>query len=911
MAHDEDSAQDPPAFDSLAGSIVAKTITPAVLSSFQVTITNAIVEAIKTVVAGAINIGAGVIEPIARGIAQGEELAGPAFERLNRLAIEDLLGVSIPPGTLAGRGAGRRVAEDAAIGDAILRAFANHSGPIVPSADPAKRFLSTMVGFSIEGWLEGWITELLGNLVSLGQVDIEKFADLDDILANTLGLGRLSRRIMGPYIDALITTPLEWHVNKVYRPALLTASQLARELGRGRMTREQVYEELARQGYDDTRIEALLSDARRKPSVSDLMFLSREAGLPADTFRGFLRDLGYDADATSLLEQIELTKRYRTILDQSASEAARAYVEGAIDRADLLAILSETHQDPRERELFLRLVDLKRQTASRELTRTDAENAVRRGIWSMIDYRRYLERQGYRSDDITTLELLLRDVLNDRDVAAAARASLEAEKASAAAAKLLTEKARARELETRAKFTAPALGDLRRAALLGLMPVSAFADALRGRNYAPADIELLTRLLEADIDTRAAAEQVRRDRALDADDRSLTLAQLDRALELELLTIAEYEIRLRELGYSDDDRRVLAELARRRLEDRAAAAELRQGAAAALEARGISLAAAERAVKAGVLTLEEYAAELTRQGLNAGAVEILAATLAAELETAAAAARRRAEVAGELEPRGISLGAVEQAILLGVRPFEEYRRVLQEHRYSLVDQRLLEDLLAARLVRVSGARQARQANPAAAGEARLTLAQIERAVKAGVVPLETYRREIAAAGYDDAGARALEELLLLELGEARADEAVRGAVLEQFDGAGVGLEALERQFLAGELAAIGFRAALLAAGVDAADAERLTMRITRLRLLQTDGADLETAIAGELGRRELSLGQWKAAVLSGLRELREYRAFLESEGFAGADADVLTVLLELELENKAAAAGRGANGAGI
>lgn len=905
MAANEDEATQTPAMTELAQAIVFQLMKPGTLRGLEVVGSNTLADWVKMLIAAAIPLGVTLIEPFARGIAEGENLAAPAMARLNALAINDLLGTNISESTMAGPGAGRKVAGDIAIGDAILRSFATAGGAIQPDDAPAKKYLSLMVGYSMEGWLEGWMFQAVTQLFSLGQVNLDKFAELDDILANALGLGRMSSRIIRPYVRTLVETPLQWKVNKTYTPTLLSAAEAARQFFRGRWTREQVNEELGRQGYSTDRIEALLNGQRKTVSASDILYLQRDGGMPRATAELMLKEMGYDAETIVLLFAAEDARRYRAMLEQTANVAGAAYIDGHMTSAELQAYLSEIYPQPEERALFMSLLEAKRIAGRKRLSKADVEDAVKRNILSMIDYRRWAEAEGYDADSIMTLELLLAAEIGDAAEQARRRAEIERQREEAEKKRKEEAEKRRLELEARRAASIPPLADLKKAVIRGVVPIDRYSAQLRALEYPAADISFLVQLLQEDRDAQLEKEEQAAALALLGPQRDLSIGDLTRAVVAELLSPAELMARARDAGYDADEAALLGALAAQQRDDAREAKRRREEAAAAAAKRGLSLAQAERAVLHGIWTLGDYGGWLKSAGFDDFTISILTALLRTTMETQTRAVARAAAIADDVKTRNISLAQIEQAVIRGLRPIDEYRRVLQEGRYSDVDQQLLIDLLTSKILDAGAADAARATIAAASKNRRVSLAQIERAVQLGTVSLDAYRAWLADVGYTGIDAEILIDATVSDLRRVRADEELHTALLDKVGARAGDVVELERQVIAGDESPAAYVALLRALRVADADVDRL---VARLQLLAADDADaraLAEIADNTLTTRGLSMAQWAEAVRAQLRTLDDYAAFLTTQGFDAADVQILTTLLAGDLDRAAAKQPRG------
>src|SRR5204862_1854622 len=123
------------------------------------------------------------------------------------------------------------------------------------------------------------------------------------------GFGRLTRRVLSPFVDTLVQTPAEWAINKQYRPKLLGSSLLTRRMHAGKLSEDEVREELARQGYATWRIDALINESSKFLNTGDLGFLVRHKLIEYDAAIAHLRDQGYPQYIAETVMELERLSR--------------------------------------------------------------------------------------------------------------------------------------------------------------------------------------------------------------------------------------------------------------------------------------------------------------------------------------------------------------------------------------------------------------------------------------------------------------------------------------------------------------------------------------------------------------------------------------------------------------------------
>jgi hypothetical protein len=837
----------------------------------------------------------------AKVIDQAETARAPEFQRLVNAGISDLFGVDVGVSTergAAGRGSRRAAAKT--VGEAMLTGlFGSFSGAgaqqLQPGSRGAEEYLTTVGTLAIEGWLAGFTAEL----ISLGQ--IETYGQLDDIVAEVLGLGRLTRRVLGPPVSILVETPFEWLLNKTYRPKLLSSSQCARQFARGRWTREQVDEELARQGYSKERIDALLAVDGKYLTDTDLDYLISRGTWTREQGVKHLQEQGWTEQLAGVLLAIAEDRRLDSYRRQYASVAGDSFARGEIDEMQYRRILETSGLPTREQDMN-RLVDgLRREMRVKELSLGQVEDAVKRKILTVQDFRVQALAQGYSFEDAQTLELTLLTEISEAEAAAAERERLDEERAVEKAARLAEAEKRRLEAEARLAVRGLSLAQLERLVRGGLRTIEEYRGFLAGEKFTLADQQALAELLSDEIDERAAAEERRAELAGQLEVRRVSLADLEDAVKRGLRTIAEYRQSLAELGFAEGDRDLLARLLQSDIDDAAAKAEQKRLAEEAAAARGVSLAKIELATRRGLRTVDDYRGALLDQGFAAGDADLLASLLELQIADDDAARLKREEAAETLRPRLISLSDLEAAVRAGIRTVGDYRATLAAQGFTAADQDTLARLLEYEIEQDRLAQQVHDQAEAELTVRRISLSALERAVKLGVVPLSRYQSLLIEQGFPTDDADILVLSLEAELAAVRQAQMEREAAESEVRLRGLSLAQFERAARAG-LRTIGeYETFLVGQGFDPATVSTLA-GLLRLEIEQDQAArDKRSQVEAELRPRGLSLGQFEESVRAGLRTLGEYESWLLGLGYSADDAAVLTTLLVFELEGQAGA----------
>jgi hypothetical protein len=535
----------------------------------------------------------------------------------------------------------------------------------------------------------------------------------------------------------------------------------------------------------------------------------------------------------------------------------------------------------------------------KRISKADMETCVKRNLASVQDYRNWLAAEGYDDQSALLHELLLSDEINDATEAAKRKAKIAADKAAAAAKKLADDAAAALKKQTELDAGVPFLSGIETAVVQGLMPIEKYRAAVVAKGASADVVAALVAVVNGKREAWLAAEQKRQDAIARAANKGISLAKLESAVMAGILTIADYDTRLQLDGFNDADVQILHNLLQAKMGAKAAADVLHATAIGTAAAKGLSLSEADAAVLDGTWTLTDYSGWLTSHGWNDLDAAVLTSHVAAQLAARQAAqAARDALVAKQLD-KGLSLGQIETAVIKGVRTLDDYRAFLVAQHYDADAQSTLVDLLQQKIDAHGAATATRDAVKTATASKTFTLDQEERAVLVGALTLADYRDYLTRAGYGPEDVAALTGLLVDRLAAWGAAKTLLDQVDATASAAGLDLGALESDVLDGTSTIDDYTAALRGLGVADADVATLTDVLQQRVTAAGDAAQLAAGIDAALKLKQLSLSQWDAAVLDGLRTTDDYSAFLLAQGYAPSDAGVLVAIVQRKLDAQA------------
>lgn len=588
------------------------------------------------------------------------------------------------------------------VGGALLKAIQGDAagigaGELEPGIDAAQNFLGIMAHLAIEGWA----MDLVGEAETLGY--ITNLGELNDRMASVLGLGRLSRTVLRPFVNAIIATPATWFVNKQYRPKMLTVPEAIAAWQRGNVDESTVDEIAARDGYGDDAIAALKQAAIKTLSPADAYFLERAGAWQQQDTLDELRLAGRDDARAQLERNLEQLRELHKFELELVTAAANAYAERKIDEPTLVSLLNADTIDTQTLARLHEVAAQRRKVNVQHLSRGDMEAAIENEIVSIADYTPWLVDRGYSHDDALVLELNLQAKLSKLEDAKKARELAAAQRAADRAAKLQAQQATRDRIAAEHAHWTGNLAEAERLVVRAIMPPAQYTQILIDHALSPGDASALTTVAVADRDARAAAEQKKAELAAKQKTPPTPIAALEHAVVLGVRPIDALRAELVARGYTADDVQLLVDLVARELADRQALQAKRDALAAATKGKQLAIGTLEQAVVDGAMTVEQYSARLTAAKYSATDVALLVAVLQQKVKDHAFAVERRALADAKLAASHVSLANEETAVVDGILTMNDFQQWLQAHGFDDGDVAVMTALLEEKLAKKAGA----------------------------------------------------------------------------------------------------------------------------------------------------------------------------------------------------------------
>lgn len=843
-----------------------------------------------------------------RALVEAEEPILPIFAAFVAPIVANMFGTPADAGLFHstrnrdGRGGAAR-----AIVDAYMAAMTpDAGGELTPSDAGAKKLAGAGVHAALEGWFNGIVPEMLGEIIPIDWLHFHDMTELSEAIIRSLGIGRLVRRGLSPLVDVTAATPMKWKVNKVFTPALLSESMAVREFLRGKWTRAQLDEELARQGWSAARIEAHLNSQQHFFGPSDVRQFVERGFWSNDQGLQHLRDQGYDETAAVAALRLGGLARLEQLEGQEASAAIGAYAAGDIDRSTFDAIIGRSITPEAEQHLFTELAEVRRAVSVKHLAHGEVRDCVKRGILTTAFYRGWLVRENYQPDEAFALELLLRSEIDEKTAVDEHRRQQLEDRAAEQQARDAARKAKQDQVDAeRALHRRGSIADLRRAVVRGLIPVDRLEEVLSAE-YDPDTVGVLVSLVE-DERAAAVAQAQRADEARQrAARRNLDLSAIEQAVLAHVLTIADYQTRLRAMGFDDADTAVLAATLQVKLEDQDAVKQAHDKAKQLAAARHIDLGRAEYLVVRGVYGIDAYDQLLQTLGFEDASRAALRQYIALRIAEYKVALEERSRPPKPPPPKGLTIDQARRAVILGAMTRDAFQTYLVTEKYTADAQIALLAELDDDVTQAAAARRRRAEAESRSGHPAIALSTLARAAQLGLIPVAAYEARLVAAGYSADDIAIERALLVQEIAAIQAARKKRDELAAAAADHGLSLEQLARAVKAGVQPIEAYRARAAALGYSVDDTATLAGVVEQELKTLTEARQRKAALAAAAPQRDPSVAQLEKAVKHDELSMDAYAARLTEYGYDPADVDLLVAVLADEIS----AAADKANNAG-
>lgn len=504
-----------------------------------------VAELAATIVELGIEITSDIGRRLGESVDEFEKTAGPEIMKAAAAALSDYFNTTISVGDISrNRSAGARTSFSQNLGSFILESmFGQFEVPQNITPDVGRRNAERILGYNVGTTLESW----LGKVISTTPLTrwIPNWADLDDVMQQTLGLGRINRRIMGPLLKILVADPFLWDLNRTFAPTLFNAGQLVRLRNRKVLGDSDFFEQMSWLGFDKDKAAKMRNLVSRLPEKEDIAKML-ELGLITNARATEIYEaLGFTETGAQIMTAVTEDDKIRNINNAVESTARDMFRDREIDEPTLVATLGKAGRSPGEIEAFVGLARIQR-ARPRSVGRGVMEEGFRKNLIPLGRLREFYTTEGYSVDDRVLLEeLAIEDRLKQEE-----RDRVAAEKA------------------TTPEFRALPRGQVESAYIRGIIPRSRLVDYYAGRDFLPEDAAVLLEL----ADKRKTENDLRFEEkfkaALEPDFAKLPRASIEEAFIRDVISDGRLSDWYAENGFAPNDIPILLSNVRARKEAR-------------------------------------------------------------------------------------------------------------------------------------------------------------------------------------------------------------------------------------------------------------------------------------------------------------------------------------------------------
>jgi hypothetical protein len=698
------------------------------------------------------------------------EEASAGYGALVSATVKEVFGVDVPASSVSTRvGGPDRQAVATKLGTAILGAMfgtptLDAGGGIAPTSAPAEEFLAVIMNMELNGWLESWFTDgISGHL-------LEKYGDLKDGIARSMGLGRMSRQAFAPPLKVLVHDPYLAKLESIYRSKPMDERTACHQFFRGQLTRDQLSTILGRQGYSEQYIDFKLNEERKYLSDGDVDYLLGRGSWGTEDAANYFMEQGWsDADAHTKVAMLTDRRLHKYRLE-SITAAQEAYVRGELAEDAWQTLVTGIGITAEEQNALIASSHIRRSLHVTHLTLGQIETGIRDGILNLDDLKTWATRNNMPPDEEAQLELMVLYTANKQTATAQAKAAAAAAKAKAAQDKIAAATAKATAARALAADKGVTVAQAETLVKDGLWTFDHLTAFLTAKGYGGDAIAAIVALLHNTMGTTAAAAGSATAVRNAAAARGLNLAQMEKAVIENIITIDQLQAYLTSHGFSQADADIILQLTRNAAADAAVKAAAKASASAAAGKRQLSLPNLERAVRLGLTSADTYTQALTNAGFDPMSRTLLLGILNDQIAADKITAVKRAAANVEGNAAGLSLQQLENAVIAGLSPMSDYTAALAKIGYSADDRSTLAALLQLKVDQHSRAIALHTDAEGKAEQRGFSLAKEEAAVVAGVRTMDDYDAFLTTLGYDQADRDTLEAVLTQKI-QAKASKA--------------------------------------------------------------------------------------------------------------------------------------------
>lgn len=286
----------------------------------------------------------------------------------------------------------------------------------------AKAFIGFLLSFSVRQGNVAVLTDAL-SVHLLGQI-----REYGEMMAKNLGLSRMARRAMQPFVQTLIATPLQQALNEQYRPHVMDAKQLANAYIRGDIDRSDYARRLTLLGFTDGDINLLIADTYTRLPIREAFILHENGVITDADLNQRVAALGFNTSDIPLLLQARMFDSIAGVQREYIKAAVSDFQHGVISQATFDQDVDNTNLPKEEKRWYKILAENRASNKHKQLSLGFLKRAYLNASITLDEYIAHALALGFSQMDVDLLEVELLFEQKQHAATAAAKAAAAAKK---------------------------------------------------------------------------------------------------------------------------------------------------------------------------------------------------------------------------------------------------------------------------------------------------------------------------------------------------------------------------------------------------------------------------------------------------------------------------------------------------
>jgi hypothetical protein len=275
------------------------------------------------------------------------------------------------------------------------------AGPQSPEAgeSAAKALAGYGINFATSNVFLSWLVELSTD---------GKFGDFDKLgedVAQSMGLGRLTRQALRPLVRNAITQPYDRKMRSIYRADIPAVPELVKALASGRMADTDARAYMAQHGLSDQFISELIAQHTPSLSEGEIAELVERGLLDSTSASGMLKAQGNPDSIVAWKLQVSAVKRADAFRKAYLDEALKLAQQRFIDPATFATIVAKQNGPQDEQQSYLNRLGLWLESEHTRLKQADMLYLYEHGQVTLDELTAWMTDEGYNPQDQLALTL--------------------------------------------------------------------------------------------------------------------------------------------------------------------------------------------------------------------------------------------------------------------------------------------------------------------------------------------------------------------------------------------------------------------------------------------------------------------------------------------------------------------------